>query len=57
VVPTEEEYDDLYGFPCYEFNSSLKPEYDDWRCIHCQKFLTMECEHLELFVGEEIEEF
>ncbi|MFQ5837550.1 MAG: hypothetical protein ACE5HJ_02045 [Thermoplasmata archaeon] len=55
MVPTEEEYYDLYGFPCYEFNSSLEPGYDDWHCTHCAKFLTLDCEHLELFIGEEDE--
>lgn len=41
--------------PCYEFNGALTTSQDDGRCIHCRKFLTLECPYISHFVGEEDE--
>ncbi|MDG6221043.1 MAG: hypothetical protein QCI38_06295 [Candidatus Thermoplasmatota archaeon] len=48
----EEEDEEPNGFPCYEFNSSLPENLDDDYCVHCKKYLTLQCEHLELFLDE-----
>ncbi len=42
--------------PCYEFNPSLDGPADDGRCVHCRKYLTVECEYLEAFLDEGEEE-
>lgn len=41
--------------PCYEFNATLSTPQDDGRCIHCRKFLTLECPYISHFVGEDEE--
>lgn len=41
--------------PCYEFNGVLAPSQDDGRCVHCRKFLTLECAYIDHFVAEEDE--
>ncbi len=41
-----------YGLPCYEFNDTLNRGLDDWRCVHCRKFLTVECPYIDEMVGE-----
>ena len=47
-----EEEEEETRYPCYEFNTSLPKENDDGLCIHCRKYLTLECEHLEDFMDE-----
>jgi len=41
--------------PCYEPNPALAPTQDDGRCVHCRKFLTLECPYIEHFLGEDDE--
>ena len=41
--------------PCYEFNGILAPNADDGRCVHCHKFLTIECPYIDHFMEEEDE--
>jgi len=41
--------------PCFEFNASLPPAEDDGRCVHCRKFLTVECPYIDHFFEEEDE--
>jgi hypothetical protein len=47
--------DEWYGYPCYEFNETLDRTQDDWRCVHCRKFLTLQCPHIDEFLEEEEE--
>lgn len=42
-------------FNCYEFNRTLKRNFDDGRCEHCKKYLTTVCEHIDEFL-EDIED-
>lgn len=41
--------------PCYEFNGGLQPAFDDGKCIHCRKYLTLECPYISHFLGEDEE--
>ena len=41
--------------PCYEFHGGLASAQDDGRCMHCRKFLTLECPYIGHFLGEEDE--
>jgi hypothetical protein len=41
--------------PCFEFNAALSTVQDDGRCVHCRKFLTLECPYLDRFLSEEDE--
>jgi hypothetical protein len=45
--------EDLAGYPCFEFNGALDPEMDDTRCVHCRNYLTVHCEYLDQFLGED----
>jgi hypothetical protein len=46
--------DDEYRFrECYEFNTDLHETFDDERCIHCYRFLTLSCPHIDEFIDEE----
>ncbi len=47
---------EFIGYPCYEFNGSLEPGLNDTRCVHCQKYLTVECEFLDEFLEDEGDE-
>jgi len=38
---------------CYDFNVNLRPLMDDGTCEHCRKWLTVECEIIDDFIGEE----
>ena len=38
--------------PCYEFNGILAPNADDGRCVHCRKFLTIECPYIDHFMED-----
>ncbi len=51
----EEEAEDegFVGYPCFEFNSRLEPHMNDTRCVHCKKYLTTLCEHIDEFFEEE----
>ena len=41
--------------PCYEFNAALTTTQDDGQCVHCRKFLTLECPYITHFVAEDEE--
>jgi hypothetical protein len=41
--------------PCYEVNGVLGAAQDDGRCVHCRKFLTLECPYIDHFMSEEDE--
>ena len=41
--------------PCYESNRTIPADLDDGRCVHCQKFLTLECPYIGHFLGEDDE--
>lgn len=41
--------------PCFESNPTLGPAQDDGRCVHCRKFLTLECPYIDHFLGEDEE--
>lgn len=41
--------------PCYEFNGALTPTLEDGRCVHCRKYLTLDCPYIGHFLGEEDE--
>ena len=43
----------LMGRICYIFNSELNGKLNDTVCIHCRKFMTLDCEHIEEFVDGE----
>ena len=45
--------EDFTGYPCFEFNGALDPEMDDTRCVHCRMYLTVHCEYLDQFLGED----
>jgi len=47
-----EEDDEPHDMPCYDFNNALPEHMDDVFCIHCRKYLTLQCSHLELFMDE-----
>lgn len=49
----EEEDDDFRYRECYEFNKNLNDVLDDGRCIHCRKYLTVQCEYIDEFLDEE----
>lgn len=37
---------------CYIFNPRLKKEFDDGKCEHCKKYLTMLCPYISEFIDE-----
>lgn len=41
--------------PCYEFNQGLLSALDDGRCMHCLRYLTLECPYIGHFLGEDEE--
>jgi hypothetical protein len=41
--------------PCYEFHGTLGPSLDDGRCIHCRKYLTLDCPYIGHFLGDDEE--
>ena len=41
--------------PCYEVNAAIPSVHDDGRCIHCRKFLTLDCPYIGHFMGDESE--
>ena len=48
----EGEEEEPHDYPCYQFNTGLPENLDDAYCIHCTKYLTLQCEHLEDFIDE-----
>ncbi len=44
--------DEFIGYPCYDFNPALDPARNDTRCVHCRKYLTLECEYLDEFLED-----
>lgn len=54
----EEEIEDegFIGYPCYEFNRDLDRGLNDTKCVHCVKYLTTLCEHIDDFLEEEADE-
>lgn len=54
-TPLGEEVDESQRFfdrPCYEFNSLLRPAWDDRYCEHCRHYLTARCPHIEDFLDD-----
>ena len=41
--------------PCYEFNGTLSAGLDDGRCVHCQRYLTLDCPYIGHFLGDDEE--
>ena len=39
--------------PCYEVNDALPSNLDDGRCIHCRRYLTLDCPYIGHFLGED----
>lgn len=52
INTNEKNDDERKGYPCYEFNESLPVEMDDGKCIHCRKYLTVQCERIDEFIDE-----
>ena len=53
----EEPFDEEFiGYPCFEFNAALDPERNDTRCVHCRKYLTIQCEYLDQFLEDGADE-
>jgi len=48
--------DDEEVMECYEFNERLDPSLDDGECIHCRKYLTLSCPHIDEFL-DDLEDF
>ena len=40
----------LMGRICYVFNTELDGKLNDTVCIHCRKFMTLDCERIDEFV-------
>ena len=52
VEPGADEEDRFIDRPCYEFNSLLRPAWDDRHCSHCRHYLTARCPHIEDFLDD-----
>jgi hypothetical protein len=52
VNSTEEDEDRFVDRPCYEFNSLLRPEWNDRHCEHCRHYLTARCPHIDEFLDD-----
>ncbi len=52
TAPDEDEEDRFVNRPCYEFNSMLRPAWNDRRCEHCRHYLTARCPHIEDFLDD-----
>ena len=48
----EDEEDRFVNRPCYEFNSLLRPAWNDRHCEHCRHYLTARCPHIEDFLDD-----
>ena len=56
----EEDMDEKWvDLPCYEFNARLDKAQNDGSCLHCAKYLTTDCPHIDEFIVEEgvVDEF
>jgi hypothetical protein len=51
-APSEEDEDRFVDRPCYEFNSLLRPAWDDRHCEHCRHYLTARCPHIDEFLDD-----
>jgi hypothetical protein len=51
-TPTEEDEDRFVDRPCYEFNSLLRPAWNDRHCEHCRHYLTARCPHIDEFLDD-----
>ncbi len=49
----DKEHEPLVGRICYVFNTNLTKKLNDTICTHCAKFMTLECEHIDEFVGDD----
>jgi len=49
---TEEDEDRFVDRPCYEFNSLLRPAWNDRHCEHCRHYLTARCPHIDEFLDD-----
>jgi len=47
--------DEFIGYPGFEFNTALAPDRNDTRCVHCRKYLTVQCEYLEQFLEDDLD--
>lgn len=52
AVEGEDEEDRFVDRPCYEFNSLLRPAWNDRHCSHCRHYLTARCPHIEDFLDD-----
>jgi hypothetical protein len=53
--PTESEEEDpqqFYNRPCYEFNPQLHSHLNDKHCSHCRHYLTARCPHIDEFLDD-----
>jgi hypothetical protein len=48
----DEEEDRFVDRPCYEFNSLLRPAWNDRHCEHCRHYLTARCPHIDEFLDD-----
>ncbi len=48
----DDEEDRFVNRPCYEFNSLLRPAWNDRRCEHCRHYLTARCPHIDEFLDD-----
>lgn len=51
----ENEETKFFDRPCYEFNRSLAPGWNDKYCAHCRHYLTSRCPHIDEFL-EDVED-
>ena len=51
-IVTEEDEDRFVDRPCYEFNSLLRPAWNDRHCEHCRHYLTARCPHIDEFLDD-----
>lgn len=49
-VPDGYEDDEYRYRECYQFNEDLDDLMDDARCVHCRKYLTLDCPHIGEFI-------
>ena len=55
-LPGEEEDEGRFvDRPCYVFNRTLPPAFDDRHCGHCRHYLTARCPHIDEFL-EDVED-
>jgi hypothetical protein len=54
-TPQESEEEDpqqFYNRPCYEFNQQLQTRLNDKHCSHCRFYLTARCPHIDEFLDD-----